>query len=362
MAKIIILTASTGGGHDKAAQNLHQNLTAEGHQVHITQFMKEINQSLDYVVVTSYKHMSLRSPRTFGRLYKLSNKGLFNKRVAHTFYIVGKNKLEAHIKDFNPDLIIGTHLLSTNIIGALKSQGKIKTPFLSVVTDFLPHRSYIHSNVNAYLVGSDMTKNALIQLGIDSHIIFNYGMPLTANFYASKTKSNAPFTMLLMGGSIGLGFMDSFIEKLQESDLKYKAIVVCGKNTSLKLKLERKLKDDCRFDILGFTSHIDQLMDQSHIIITKPGGLTTTESIAKELPMLIPFAIPGQEEENTDFLVHSGCALKLHNAKQLVPLIEQLSSDHEWYMAFVKNIKHLKETYSIENTLQLIDGVIKGLY
>lgn len=365
MAKIIILTASTGGGHDKAADNLRKLLTQEGHLVQVSQFMREINKQLDYVVVNSYKQMSLRSPKTFGRLYNISNKRLVNKRFSNVLNIVGRSRLLAHIENYKPDLIIGTHLLASNIICTLKSQNKIRVPYLSVVTDFYPHLSYINSFVNAYIVGSELTRNVLIQNGIRSKLIYNYGMPLTPNFFDVKEKTTDSFTLLLMGGSIGLSFIDDILKYVSKSHLPLKCIVVCGNNQQLLKNLSKVYASHVtsgQFEMHGFVENVDELMDRAHVIITKPGGLTTSETIAKELPMLIPFAMPGQEEENTEFLISSGAALRIRNAENLMFMLGEMVEDDRFYKQLKRNVAALKRNYSIENTLSLIDNMTKGHY
>ncbi|MBS7526425.1 hypothetical protein KHM83_07025 [Fusibacter paucivorans] len=365
MARIIILTASTGGGHDKAADNLRILLTESGHIVQVSQFMREINRPLNYVVVNSYKQMSLRSPSTFGRLYNLSNRRLVNKRFSNVLNIVGKSKLLAHIEVYKPDLIIGTHLLASNIICTLKAQNKIRVPYLSVVTDFFPHLSYINPFVNAYIVGAELTRNVLIQNGIKSRIIYNYGMPLTPNFYAIKPQPIEPFTLLIMSGSIGLNFIDDILDYLSKSYLPLKCIVVCGNNKHLLKNLEKQYADDIKsghFELYGFVDKVDLLMDRAHVIVTKPGGLTTSEAIAKELPLLIPFAMPGQEEENTEFLLSAGAALRIRNGENLMFILNQIHEDDRFFKLLKQNVTALKRTYDINATLRLIDAMSLGEY
>ncbi len=358
MRKVLILTASTGGGHDKAAENLRLLLEENNITVQVSSFMKEINRSLDYIVVNSYKQMSLKSPRTFGHLYYISNRKLVNNRVSSAFNIVGKTKLLNHIKQMNPDLIIGTHLLASNIICKLKANKQIDIPYISVVTDFHTHRSYINPEVNAYIVGSAFTKNALVQNGIQSSIIHNYGIPLSPPYYNLKDKEHRDFSLLMMSGSIGLTFVDDLLDTLRRLPNPIHCKVVCGNNFKLKRSLEKRYESEINnglFEIYGFTNAIHELMDESDVIITKPGGLTTTEAIAKGLPLLIPFAMPGQEEENTDFLLSSGAAFKIENGQRLVFILNQLINDPDYYHQVRKNVLALKTSFSLENTLALIE-------
>lgn len=358
MRKILILTASTGGGHDKAAENLRLLLEKNNITVQVSSFMKEINRSLDYIVVNSYKQMSLKSPRTFGHLYYISNRKLVNKRVSSAFNIVGKTRLLNHIKQMNPDVIIGTHLLASNIICKLKASHQIDIPYISVVTDFHTHRSYINSEVNAYIVGSSFTKNALVQNGITSSIIHNFGIPLTPKYYMAKEKNLDQFSILIMSGSIGLTFVDDVLDTLRHLPNPIHCKVVCGNNIKLKRSLEKRFNSEIErglYEIFGFTDAVDELMDASNVIITKPGGLTTTEAIAKGLPILIPFAMPGQEEENTDFLLSSGAAFKIENGQRLVFILNQLINDPAYYYQVRQNVLNLKSSFSLDKTLELIE-------
>lgn len=361
MAKILILTASTGGGHDKAAENLRILLEKDGITVQVSSFMKEINRSLDYLVVNSYKQMSLKSPRTFGHLYYISNRKLVNNRVTSVFNIVGKTRLLKHIKIFNPDVIIGTHLLASNIICKLKANHQINTPYISVVTDFHAHRSYINPEVNAYIVGSAFTKNALIQNGIRSTQVYNYGIPLTPPYYKVSQAIHREFTLLIMSGSIGLTFVDELLETLKHYPNPIHCKVVCGNNLKLKKSLEKRYQPEIEsglYEIFGFTDHVDELMDASNVIITKPGGLTTTEAIAKGLPLLIPFAMPGQEEENTDFLLGTGAAFKIESGQKLIFILDQLINDPSYYHQIKQNVFSLKASFSLDDTLVLIKSFL----
>lgn len=365
MPKILILTASTGGGHDKAAGNLRQLLEKNHFEVQVSNFMKEINRSLDYLVVNSYKQMSLKSPRTFGHLYYISNRKLVNNRVSSAFSIVGKTKLLHHIQSYKPDLIIGTHLLVSNIICKLKEDGKIDIPYVSVVTDFHTHRSYINTHVNAYIVGAACTKNSLIQNGIQSKRVYNYGIPLTEAYYSHVEKSSAqPFSILIMSGSIGLTFVDELLHTLSLYHHEIRCVVVCGNNHKLKRSLEKKYLREIEnglFTILGFTEEVHKLMDSSDVIITKPGGLTTSEAIAKGLPLLIPFAMPGQEEENTEFLMSSGAAFKIEDGKKLVFILDQLITDRSYFESVKSNVKALGKHFSLEKTLSLIEEISQSM-
>ncbi|MBF4694080.1 MGDG synthase family glycosyltransferase [Fusibacter ferrireducens] len=361
MAKILILTASTGGGHDKAAENLKILLEQNGITVQVSNFMKEINRSLDYLVVNSYKQMSLKSPRTFGHLYYISNRKLVNNRVTNAFNIVGKTRLLNHINVFSPDVIIGTHLLASNIICKLKANRQITMPYISVVTDFNAHRSYINPEVSAYIVGSAFTKNALVQNGIKSTQVYNYGIPLTPQYYKPSEVTPKKFTLLIMSGSIGLTFADELLETLKYYPNPIHCKVVCGNNLKLKKSLEKRYQAEIEsglYEIFGFTNQVDKLMDVSNVIITKPGGLTTTEAIAKGLPLLIPFAMPGQEEENTDFLLGTGAAFKIENGQKLTFILDQLIHDPSYYHQIRQNVSSLKASFSLDKTLALIKSFL----
>lgn len=233
----------------------------------------------------------------------------------------------------------------------------LKGPFIQIITDFKPHEMYIDESVDAYITGSEYTKEILIEKGIDKDKIFVYGIPIKKSFLEPKSNyENNEFNLLIMGGSMGLNGIESSTEILLNSNLDFTITVVCGNNEKIKNRLSLKFKEYInkgKLTVLGFVDNINELMEKSKLIITKPGGLTSTEAISKNLPMIIPFCIPGQEQENTDFLVNNNMAMEIDELEKLPDIIKMLMEDRELYEEMVNSMKQLSQNYSIDKIIEL---------
>ncbi|WP_337814475.1 glycosyltransferase, partial [Intestinibacter sp.] len=197
-----------------------------------------------------------------------------------------------------------------------------------------------------------------------------YGIPVEKSFLEHREKSVvleelglAPdkFTVLLMGGSFGAGNIKDTLKELLEIDRDFQIIVITGRNETLKEKLEKSLEKytiDKNISILGFTQDMNDILSAVDIIVSKPGGLTTTECLLKELPMIIPYYIPGQEEENMDFLSNCGAALRT-SKKFTISVLLKVLIDNPTRMELLKNnIKSIKKQNTAEDIANLVSNIL----
>ncbi|MBU5455549.1 MGDG synthase family glycosyltransferase, partial [Caproiciproducens sp. MSJ-32] len=304
-------------------------------------------------------------PKTYGFLYKISNTLLIGKIISFIFYFLNK-KIYKFIKNINPNVIVATHPFAVPIAANIKN--KINIPIISIVTDFKAHGAYINDKVDAYIVGSNDTKDNLIEKGILKDRIFVYGIPVKDKFFEDRINLTGIdkgdyFNILLMGGSMGLKNISYVLKELLNNPNKLRITVVCGKNEELRMSLLKKYSNnikDKKLHILGFSTDIDVLMNYSDLIISKPGGLTSTEAISKKLPLIIPFVIPGQESENVEVLQANGCAIYLNNLLEINLLISDLINNPDKLKKIEKNMANLASSYSKENIVKLADNLIKS--
>jgi processive 1,2-diacylglycerol beta-glucosyltransferase len=367
LKKLLIFTISTGGGHNQAASSLEKEFNLHGYKVVKLDALKETNKTLDSIITNGYKIMANKFPKTYGELYKLTNKENLNSRISCFISYLIKKKISRLIYQHQPDLIIATHPFIVDVVAKLKQKEKINTIFISIITDYDTHQIYVNKNVDAYITGSYYTKESLVKRGIPNKKIYYFGIPVRREFYTSslsgKRKPDNIFTVLLMGGSIGLNFIDRVLQKLIECKNNMRIITVCGNNESLKNKIEKKyenLENNKEIITYGFTRNIDELMDISNIIITKPGGLTVSEAIIKNLPLIIPFFIPGQEEENARFLVKYNAAIRIKNLNETTELVDKLIENPEILIQMKQNLKVLAKTNSINDIIKLANKLINN--
>ena len=361
---IIIVSASTGYGHNQVADALKLEFEEKGYEAIIVEPLKEVSKSLDILVSDGYKMLATIMPKMYGTIYKISNNETMNKPVAKIFIKALRDKIEELVNVNDAKLIISTHPLLVDVISSLKGDGVIKLPFMSVVTDFLPHQSYISNNVDAYLVGSAYTKNGIVARGISPDNVYSYGIPIKRIFREDiiTEEKDDIFTILLMGGSMGVNSIKKALKNLLNIEDKLKIIVVCGNNDTLKNSLDDKYSEDIpgkNIQILGFTDKIPELMELSDVIITKPGGLTVTEALTKNIPMIIPYFIPGQEEENAEVLVNAGAAIKIDSVKELDEVVSVLMNDPCKIKWLKQNMKDMSKDHSIDKTIELCVSLIE---
>jgi processive 1,2-diacylglycerol beta-glucosyltransferase len=240
-------------------------------------------------------------------------------------------KFIRHVKAFKPDVVLCTHYLPIEIMGLLKSRGM--DPFtVSVVTDFEAHALWIETSIDLYCVAATETGASLVARGVPAERIFASGIPIAAKFRQPLNtralrkeqgiRDDLP-TLLVLGGGFGMGPVVEILDALESSDQSFQTLVVAGRNEKLRRELAKKdFQHPTR--ILGFVTNMNELMSVSDIILTKPGGLTSSEALALGKPLLILHPIPGQEAANSDFLLERGAAAKVSRVEDLPFRLEQL--------------------------------------
>lgn len=364
MSKVLILSASTGHGHNQAANSLKNELEASGYTVHIVDPLREEGRVMDTLIEDGYSILASRLPKMYGKMYKIADNKLVNKGLVTFLNVTLRNTVYHLIQENKPDLLISTHPLLVNVVSVLKAGGRIKLPFISVVTDYMAHQTYVNKYVDAYIVGSSYTKDTLVEKGILDSKIYTYGIPIRKEFrQPRKENKDKVFTILVMGGGTGMSYIKKCILKLVENTHSFRIIVVCGNNQKLKKELEEKYSgavNGKEIIVYGYCPNIPDLMDQSDVIVTKPGGLTVTEAINKNIPIIIPFYIPGQEEENTEVLVKAGVAASTNNKTELNKIIDRFCEDPSLLEEMRSKARDISREQSPDCIVQLADRLISN--
>lgn len=362
MGRVLILTASTGAGHNQVALTL-ENLLCTKHDVQCIDFIREESKILELLIEDGYDILATKFPELYGRLYQAVNRGMILSSFHQLMIRAVYRRTSQIIKDFEPDLIIGTHTFAVNIVNRLKAKKRYMGIFVSVVTDFEAHYGYIGKNVDLYITGSKFTNESLIEKGISKDHIKNLGIPINPVFYETsvrKTK-NEVFTILIMGGSMGLDSMKDAVEQLLELNQHMRLIIVCGENKNLRKELEILIEvnaTDKIVDLLGYVDNVHELMDASDLIVTKPGGLTVTESIVKNLPIVVPYFIPGQEKENLDYLTLANIAIAVRDNKRIGTTISYLI-DHPHRLEQMREcINYEARSYSLKQVIDSLEDLL----
>lgn len=322
--RILIVSASIGSGHNQAALAIKEQLHCQYPQAHV-----DIVDFLTYgggstwgnFIKDTYLKMLHVFPDMYDFLYRwTSGRG---HRVKNLLAYSSKKRMQKLYQQYLPDILVFTHPFPCAAAAYLRRKGLLDTPLAAVVTDFAVHPLWIYEEVDIYCIADDTLKLQLMIKGIEPSRVVASGIPISRRFAEMRKNTELDSQLglrqddpviMIMGGGLGLGPLAEVLESIEQFATRLQMIVVAGNNTEIMPYLENKAKVS-RHDIyiFGFTSEVDTLMGMAQLLITKPGGLTTSEALTKGLPMLLVPAIPGQEEENATFLVRQGTAIRVRD-------------------------------------------------
>lgn len=369
---ILILSASTGGGHMRASRAIENYMSEhdKSANVKIVDSLLYINPILNKTVTSGYVYLATKTPKIYGKLYELTNKEdrwiSFVSRLNYLF----ANKLLPLIDEFKPDVIITTHPFPTEMVSILKSKELVNIPLVCIMTDYAPHKTWVNQQVDAYIVSNDDMVKEMNDIGIREEVIYPYGIPIEQVFFEKKDKDlvldelelnpNLP-TILMMAGSFGVTNVFKIYEDIINIDRDFQVIVITGKNQRLYDEFAKVInKSEKQTKLIYFTDEVNKFMQAADIIITKPGGLTITEALASNIPMAIFDAIPGQEEENADFLINHNMAIKLEKGQSCDKLIEELLINKEKLNNMKEACKSFDKNDSSKNICALINELVEN--
>ncbi len=370
--KILIFYASYGGGHLHAAQSIYDYIDANytNMNIELIDCMKYVNKTIEKITTTAYQEMAKKAPWAWGRIYSDSQKGPLAHISSRSNKIMAI-KLLRLLREKNPDLIISTHPFGSQMCSYLKRKGKISAKIATIMTDFAPHDQWLVGNdfTDYYFVAHDKMKQYLLSKNIPESKIFATGIPISNKFsqkynkYALLKKfelSKEKQTILFFGGGeFGLGKTKTLqiFENFVTSNHNIQMVAIAGKNPKMQEGFEEIVKKYNKSDnikILSYTDQVPELMYISDLVVTKPGGLTTSESLASCLPMIIINPIPGQEEENAEFLESNGIAIWIRKSDDSKIIIENLLSNNEKLQSMRKNTNILAKPLSTQNICKIL--------
>ncbi len=345
--KFLILSVTAGQGHHQCAKATMEALLEKGHKAEILDVYKAVSSPLGETIDKGYLLSTKYAPDLYGKFYQIADeKGLGSAITKEAQKLVYK-KIAEFINAFDPDCIICTHVFPAIMITSAIKHKKIKPlPSIGIITDFTVHPYWQKSNLSAYVVPSEFLGYQCKMKNIPEEKICPLGIPISKKFSEKKDKKEAreilsipdKDTILLMTGSMGFGDVPSLLSEIDSISGDFQIICVCGNNKSSYELISSSLYYHDVYTY-GFVNNIDIMMDASDFIITKPGGLSVSESLAKNLPMILVNPIPGQETRNREFLLNSGLALavsrtlpigeavyRLHKNKGVREAMEKLTS------------------------------------
>lgn len=365
MKKVLILSASIGGGHNATSNAIRKYAEEfrEEYQVTVIDVLEYIGPILSKVAEKTYEINVKNFPEFYGWQYDLNNStdGKISRNI-----LPFHNKLKELVMEQKPDVILCVHPVSVTSIIRVREKYGFDYKVCVVVTDYDYHASWIHQDVDMFFVSSNFMKLKLMEDEIPEERIRDSGIPTSHDLQVKLDRYKARYmlnikdkkTILVMGGSFGAGNLTKLVRSLMKSKLDLQVIVIAGSNRKLKKELDKLVEEAVKdLIILGYTDKISLYMDAADILVTKPGGLTVTEALIKNLPLVITKPIPGQEEENATYLLNHGIGVRLDQDEELHILIEDLIQDE----VRLKYMKELQAYYAKPDAAKDLFGTLDEL-
>ena len=337
--KVLVLSITAGQGHNATAKAICAYLGLIGCEAEMLDTFNYVSRILGetvskgYLITASKAKLAYKSAYRLAELRKKSKSDVSPTRATGTMMA---KKLLGYISDYDPDVIICTHIFAGIILDVLKEKRETRAKCIGILTDFAFHPYWEEGlNLDYVVTPNELLTAQAMKKGFTKEQVLPLGIPIHPKFSKSVTKEEARArlgldltkrTVLLMSGSMGYGHIESTVNTLDAVPHDFQIITVCGNNAEAKARIDA-MRTKKRILNFGFTDKVDLLMDASDCIITKPRGLTSSEALAKCLPMIIVNPIPGQEDRNTEFLVNNGAAMAVTATSPLDEVLYQFFVD-----------------------------------
>lgn len=372
--KILIAYATAGIGHKKAAFAIHDALKNKSEDLEIR-----------LIDVLDYTYSFFRRSYLFVYLVLINRLiwlwGFFyytlDLKMAHRFiyplrkmtHVLNAGALVRLIADYKPDVAVSTHFLLPDICDYVKKRYKLTMKVINVLTDYRAHSFWVSGGVDVYIVAHDETKKDLTgKWGVNPDNVRVMGIPVEPKFSAAHDRNyfrnklgiqSGAFTVLMIGGGYGVGPIYRLLLALKQSGMRLSVITVCGHNRSLydRINVFKKAAGGLDIKNFGYTDNVDELMAASDVYIGKAGGISTTEALCQQLPLIFIRSIHGQEKRNEELMVMLGAAARLRSVKDISGIIRECVSSGKRLELFKEGIKKVRKINAARDIADFIIGL-----
>ena len=361
--KVLILSCGTGGGHNSAAKAIQENLIDSGIETDFIEYLDIVDPSIRNKVNKLYISSTKENGKVFKVVYKLGEiyQKTNLKSPVYALNFLNKKRLYKYILDNNYKYIITTHLFAAQSLTAIKKEHNIK--FMAVATDYVCIPFWEETNPDYFVIPSTELKEDFKNKGISEEKLLPLGIPTAKTYkedydkneYKEKLKFNVNEKyVLILTGSMGFGNITDMIKKLREEIKDVNFIISCGHNQELLDTLKKQYRHAKNMIILPFTNKISEYMKASDIILSKPGGLTTTEIATLRKPFIHTMPIPGCENYNANFFSKRKMAIKCNKIEEVVKSTKKLLKDETLQNQMIEN----QEKYIKKDTCDKITDIV----
>ena len=369
MKNILIFYGTYGGGHLSAAKSLRDYIADldNNYNVEIMDCVEYSNKIFNKFSTKIYSGMAKNAPKVWGKVYHNADFGLLG-RISNDANKVMAKKLIKYIYKFNPDLIISVLPFASNMCAYLKKKGRINCKFATIMTDFALHSQWLNylEFTDFVFVAQENMRKELINRGYSSNKVFTFGIPISPRFSLNYDKNiicknfglstNKPIGLFFGGGELGFGknltehVFKTFISNFKDIQI----VAIAGKNEKMKIDFENIVETvgaSNMVKVLGFTNQVPELMSIADFVVSKSGGLTTSECMASSVPMFVISPLPGQEEDNAKFIEDNGTGYWLKKNDDVVLRFKNFLNNLDNMKIACNNIGRKNSTRDICNML-----------
>jgi processive 1,2-diacylglycerol beta-glucosyltransferase len=328
--RVLLMSASSGAGHVRAAQALEKAFTARGDCVveHIDA-IRYVSKLFQRIYEKAYISMVRRVPELMGVIYERTDQPWNHPRRRLAMDRLNTQPMIRMLKRMQPDLCVATHFLPAEIIAWLIAKGKLRARNAIVVTDYDVHALWLCRTVDRYYVALEESAEYMARIGVPRDKLRVTGIPVDPVFASPADRAEARThlgldpgvtTVLVAAGGEGVGPIEQLVRGLLAMQRPWQVVAIAGKSEKTRRRLDELSRQAAklaggapRLFAVGFTTEMDQYMAAADLLVGKAGGLTTSEALARALPMALIEPIPGQEERNADHLLEAGAAIRCNN-------------------------------------------------
>ncbi len=352
--RVLILSGAYGEGHQQVAGAIHEalQLRAPHTETVVIDYMRLKHPLIYPFIHYVYINVIKRFPKVYGYLYQKTRKMNHYPSKWKTPPSLIMWRIRNILKKLQPSIVVCTFPFAAGEMSRLKAYGLTTIPNVTIITDYTDHDLWIHPYTEQYIVGANQIQRALNHKGVTDVKISNTGIPIHPKFQQTICRKKLLYkfgmnpevpTILMMGGGYGMIGGNGLATIQALDDLlpqDYQLMIVCGYNKRLQQRAERMLNGSTRrFHVTGYIDYVHELMAITDLIITKPGGITISEAMAMGVPMVIYNPLPGQEEDNAQFLVQVGVAIAALDPADLCEKVVQLLQNRKQLEIMQANTK-----------------------
>ena len=367
---ILVVTASMGSGHNKAANAVAEAIKRKYpvNKINVIDFMSTETAYFNSLVKDIYLKMLDHTPSVYEFFYKFTSDSTKGSTIQSVFAHAMKKDMRELIKKYEADMVICTHPFPCAAASYLKQTGEINIPLITVMTDFCVHQFWLYKNIDIYFTANDLLKKEMVNQGLLEERIFVTGIPVGYNFRVDYNRDDllAKFKLekdkpvaLIMGGGLGLGGVKNALCQLERLKKDIQILVITGANVALWSEMnEYAQHSKHKIFVWGYSHNIQEFMSVATFLISKPGALTISEALTRELPMILHDPIPGPEVDNAKFASDNGAAIWVKHQDTLDAVVREVLSDATILPKLRNNAKVLKKPYASDNIADVIANML----